>query len=183
MPNTEEISTKAQEDALNKFVNRIFSNDPFREKIMMPTVMGRPVMKSLEEKTLDSITESCIFKSVLSGVMGFALGGAIGLFTSSVNPPIKAPGQQETVREILREMKTSSLGYAKNFALLGAVFSGIECTVETYRGQSDWKNGTYAGGITGGLIGFRAGAKAGLLGALGFATFSTAIDYYMRNSS
>jgi len=24
-----------------------------------------------------------------------------------------------------------------------------------YRGQSDWKNGTYAGGITGGLIGFR----------------------------
>lgn len=76
-----------------------------------------------------------------------------------------------------------------------------------YRGQSDWKNGTYAGGITGGLIGFRgknqyytfsklivgqhfrlnlfflAGAKAGVLGALGFATFSTAIDYYMRNSS
>lgn len=28
-------------------------------------------------------------------------------------------------------MKTSSLGYAKNFAVLGAVFSGIECIVET----------------------------------------------------
>lgn len=64
-------------------------------------------------------------------LIGFALGGAIGLFTSSVNPSIKPPGQQETVREILREMKTSSLGYAKNFALLGAVFSGVECTVET----------------------------------------------------
>lgn len=63
--------------------------------------------------------------------LGFALGGAIGLFTSSVNPQIKPPGQQETVKEILREMKTSSLGYAKNFALLGAVFSGVECIVET----------------------------------------------------
>lgn len=63
--------------------------------------------------------------------VGFALGGAIGLFTSSVNPQIKPPGQQETVKEIIREMKTSSLGYAKNFALLGAVFSGIECLVET----------------------------------------------------
>lgn len=63
--------------------------------------------------------------------LGFALGGAIGLFTSSVNPQIKPPGQQETVKEIIREMKTSSLGYAKNFALLGAVFSGIECIVET----------------------------------------------------
>ncbi|CAI6344095.1 unnamed protein product [Macrosiphum euphorbiae] len=183
MSNNEEKTNMSQEEVLHQFVNRIFNNDQFREKIMMPNVMGRPVVKSIEEKTLDSITESCAFKCILSGVMGFALGGAIGLFTSSVNPQIKPPGQQETVKEIIREMKTSSLGYAKNFALLGAVFSGIECIVETYRGQSDWKNGTYAGGITGGLIGFRAGAKAGLLGALGFATFSTAIDYYMRNSS
>lgn len=82
-----------------------------------------------------------------------------------------------------------------------------------YRGTTDWKNGTYAGGITGGLIGVRgklslnnlegrhkiincidsvgasllflfwlisAGLKAGLLGAAGFAAFSTVIDYYMR---
>lgn len=79
-----------------------------------------------------------------------------------------------------------------------------------YRGKSDWKNGTYAGGLTGGMIGLRgeiqvhyimiliillfsvftykncicllAGVKAGVVGAAGFAAFSTAIDYYMHRS-
>lgn len=60
----------SQEEILHQFVNRIFNNDHFREKIMMPTVMGRPVVKTVEEKTLDTITESCAFKSILSGVMG-----------------------------------------------------------------------------------------------------------------
>lgn len=63
--------------------------------------------------------------------------------------------QNQTAREILREMKNSMLSYAKNFAILGAVFSGVECCIETARGKSDWKNGTYAGGVTGGLIGLR----------------------------
>lgn len=57
----------------------------------------------------------------------------------------------------------------------------ILCDFSQMRGKSDWKNGTYAGGVTGGLIGLRAGVKAGIVGAAGFAAFSTAIDYYMRS--
>lgn len=53
--------------------------------------------------------------------------------------------------------------------------------VAQQRGVTDWRNGTYAGGVTGGIIGLRAGIKAGLMGAAGFAAFSTAIDYYMRH--
>lgn len=70
MSNNNEKPNISQEEVLHTFVNRIFNNDQFREKIMMPTVMGRPVVKSVEEKTLETITESCAFKSILSGVMG-----------------------------------------------------------------------------------------------------------------
>lgn len=85
------------------------------------------------------------------------MGAAVGLFTSSLMPNMSDPmaQQNQTAREILREMKNSMLSYAKNFAILGAVFSGVECCIESARGKSDWKNGTYAGGVTGGLIGLR----------------------------
>lgn len=90
-------------------------------------------------------------------VSGYGLGAAVGLFTSSLMPNVTdttAP-QTQTAREILREMKNAMMSYGKNFAILGAVFSGVECCIESARGKSDWKNGTYAGGVTGGLIGLR----------------------------
>lgn len=64
---------------------------------------------------------------------GFGLGAALGLFSSSLNPTV-IPGQElktQTAREILREMKGSMFSYAKNFAMVGAMFSAIECTIET----------------------------------------------------
>ncbi|XP_012257632.3 mitochondrial import inner membrane translocase subunit Tim22 [Athalia rosae] len=176
---------------------RVFLNDPdldkiavhligtqqrFRDNIIIPRIMGPVRIKTNEEKMLESIMESCAFKSFMSCVLGFGLGAAIGLFSSSVNPNVASVEKQQTAREIFREMKTTTVGYAKNFAVVGCVFSAVECTIESYRGTSDWKNGTYAGGVTGGLIGLRAGVKAGLVGAAGFAAFSTAIDYYMHKS-
>jgi mitochondrial import inner membrane translocase subunit TIM22 len=65
--------------------------------------------------------------------------------------------KQQTAREVIGEMRTAMHSYGKNFAVIGMVFAGIECTIESQRGVSDWKNGTYAGGITGGLIGLRGG--------------------------
>ncbi|XP_053594036.1 mitochondrial import inner membrane translocase subunit Tim22 [Microplitis demolitor] len=174
---------------------RVFINDPvwdqvavyfisnhqrIRDNIIIPRGAAPVHIKTNEEKAVETAMESCVFKSVMSCVLGFGLGAAIGLFSSSVNPNVAAVEKQQTAREIFREMKTTTLGYAKNFAAVGCVFSAIECSIESYRGKTDWKNGTYAGGLTGGLIGLRAGVKAGIIGAAGFAAFSTAIDYYMH---
>ncbi|XP_071581037.1 mitochondrial import inner membrane translocase subunit Tim22 [Temnothorax nylanderi] len=154
----------------------------FRENIIIPRMLGPVQIKTIEEKRIDSMMESCAFKSIMSCVIGYGLGAAIGLFSSSVNPNVASVERQQSAREIMREMKTTTLSYAKNFAVVGCIFSAIECTIESYRGKTDWKNGTYAGGFTGGLIGLRAGIKAGIVGAAGFAAFSTAIDYYMHRS-
>ncbi|XP_072760801.1 mitochondrial import inner membrane translocase subunit Tim22 [Anoplolepis gracilipes] len=154
----------------------------FRENIIIPRMLGPVQIKTIEEKRIESIMESCAFKSIMSCVIGYGLGAAIGLFSSSVNPNMASVEKQQSAREIFKEMKSTTLGYAKNFAVVGCIFSAIECTIESYRGKTDWKNGTYAGGLTGGLIGLRAGIKAGIVGAAGFAAFSTAIDYYMHRS-
>lgn len=86
------------------------------------------------EIRVEKFFESCGFKTVLSGAVGFGLGIAVGLFTASVGPEL-APvnNQTQTVKEVLREMKGKSMSYAKNFAMLGAMFSATECAIESVR--------------------------------------------------
>ena len=60
------------------------------------------------------------------------MGAALGLFSASVSPNITAPdAPQQTAREIFRDLKVSTLSYAKNFALVGLMFSAVECTIES----------------------------------------------------
>lgn len=159
----------------------------YRENIVIPRTQGPVTIKTNEEKMMENVMESCPFKSFMSCVIGYGLGGVIGLFSASVNPSIAvdttSPHMErtQTVKEILNDMRKTTHSYGKNFAAIGLVFAGVECCIESYRGVTDWKNGTYAGGVTGGLIGLRAGVKAGIFGAAGFAAFSTVIDYYMRH--
>uniref|UniRef100_A0A8V1AK94 Mitochondrial import inner membrane translocase subunit TIM22 n=1 Tax=Gallus gallus TaxID=9031 RepID=A0A8V1AK94_CHICK len=115
---------------------------------------------------------------------GFVLGGAFGIFTAGIDTNVgfdpKDPYRTPTAKEVLKDMGQRGISYAKNFAIVGAMFSCTECVVESYRGKSDWRNSVISGCITGGAIGFRAGMKAGVIGCGGFAAFSAAIDYYLR---
>lgn len=157
------------------------NNNRYREDIIIPRMMGPVKIKTSEEKMIENFFESCAFKTGMSCAAGYVLGAVLGLFSSSVNPTVPLPdAKPPTAKEIFLEMKGTTLSYAKNFALIGALFSAVECTIEAHRGKTDWRNGTYAGGISGGLIGLRAGWKAAALGAAGFAAFSTVIDYYMH---
>ncbi|KAL1502856.1 hypothetical protein ABEB36_007936 [Hypothenemus hampei] len=131
------------------------NNYRYRENIIIPRNLGPVQIKSNEEKMVETFFESCPFKVIMSCVAGYGLGAVIGLFSSSIGPQSVTNVETQTARQVFNEMKTTTLSYAKNFALIGALFSGVECTIETMRGKSDWKNGTYAGAVTGGMIGLR----------------------------
>ncbi|KFY10438.1 hypothetical protein V492_05013 [Pseudogymnoascus sp. VKM F-4246] len=140
-------------------------------------------------KNMQMIMESCPAKTVLSGTMGFALGGAFGLFMASMSydtpmtPEGRAMGNlplKEQLRKGFKDMGQRSLSSAKNFGKVGAIFAGTECCIEGYRAKNVLSNGIIAGCITGGVLAAPAGPQAAALGCGGFAAFSAAIDAYMR---
>lgn len=94
--------------------------------------------KQKEEILMHSIMESCPAKTVLTGGLGFGAGALFGLVMSSLDTSglqINDPGKPELttrqqMRIVARDMATSSFRTAKNFALVGAIYSGVECTIE-----------------------------------------------------
>lgn len=50
-----------------------------------------------------------------------------------MNPNVSLPGveKQQTAKEVFREMRATTHSYAKNFAMIGMVFSAVECTIES----------------------------------------------------
>ncbi len=79
-----------------------------------------------------------IFYNCVVYFEGFALGAAIGLFAASVDPADPGQAAKTEARAVLKD--------------IGAMFVGTECVIESYQGQSDWKNSPMAGCVTGGLI-------------------------------
>ncbi|CAM0138805.1 Mitochondrial import inner membrane translocase subunit tim22 [Umbelopsis sp. WA50703] len=151
--------------------------------------VGRPPMTDQERQIqiIHGVMESCPFKFATSGVIGFGLGAAFGLFMSSfeyagpnINQEMVEQTTKQQIRTALKDMGTRSYSMAKNFAVVGAIYSGTECCIESYRAKNDLYNSATAGCITGGLLAHKAGPQATALGCAGFAAFSTAIDWYMK---
>lgn len=86
---------------------------------------------------------------------------------------------RQQLKHGLRDMYRSSISSGKNFAKVGAIFSGTECAIEGLRAKNDLWNGVAGGCITGGVLARNAGPQAAAVGCAGFAAFSAAIDAYM----
>jgi mitochondrial import inner membrane translocase subunit TIM22 len=207
---------------------------------------------------MNAMMESCFGKSVISGVMGFGMGGLFGMFMASVrvffslpptvnylsipslfpfarssrsttittypspslpvshhlspsplaNSSLPPPSMQmaydtpfhgtgggpgspaQPIQSLpwrrqlavgFRDMGSRSWSTAKNFGMVGLLFSGIECGIEGYRAKNDIGNGVAAGCLTGGILARSGGPYAVGVGCAGFAAFSAAIDAYMRS--
>lgn len=140
---------------------------------------------------------SCPGKSVISGVTGFALGGVFGLFMASMSydTPLHVPSAsgmnaiqkmaelplKQQIKLQFADMGKRAYSSAKNFGYIGMIYSGVECVVESTRAKNDIYNGLAAGCMTGGGLAYKSGPQAALMGCLGFAAFSAAIDLYMRS--
>lgn len=152
--------------------------------ILVPQSASAMVPVTLQDKTttrMIAVGESCPLKACMSYVVGGAMGAFLGLFQSSIAPHHTT--HIMTTRETFLDMKSTIVTSAKSFAMVGFLIVGIECIIETHRAKSDVWNHVYGGGITGGLLGLRAGVRAAGFGAAGFAAFSAAIDYFMNTST
>lgn len=75
------------------------------------------------------------FVSYYLSFTGFVLGGAFGIFTAGIDTNVgfdpKDPYRTPTAKEVLKDMGQRGISYAKNFAIVGAMFSCTECVVES----------------------------------------------------
>ena len=80
-----------------------------------------------------------------------------------------------------KDMGQRSWSTAKNFGMVGLMFSGIECGIEGFRARNDLANGVAAGCLTGGILARNGGPTAVAGGCAAFAAFRAAIDAWMRS--
>ncbi|KZP10672.1 Tim17-domain-containing protein [Athelia psychrophila] len=138
------------------------------------------------KKTQDFMTmamESCVAKTAIAGVGGFAIGGLFSLMSASFayeDPLMRDRNATQKARDIFREMGKNMYSSGKGFAKVGALFAGTECVIEGYRGKNDMYNSVGAGFFAGGVLARNSGPKAVLGGGLAFAAFSAAIDLFLR---
>ncbi|KAF6164829.1 hypothetical protein GIB67_017032 [Kingdonia uniflora] len=123
-------------------------------------------LPSMEEIRGQDIWNNCAVRSVVSGVMGnkksFFFDFSEFLFMSA---------KQQFIYQA-KQMGRRSYSSAKTFAIMGLIFSAVECVVEKARAKHDTTNSAIAGCVTGGAL--SAKACIPLIIARAYASFGLA---------
>ncbi|KAF7296101.1 hypothetical protein MKEN_01425300 [Mycena kentingensis (nom. inval.)] len=164
----------------------------------VPYAKGKePIPPGLTAEDLDNIRQqkrieqfmgeaatSCPAKAVIAGGAGIVFGGLFSLMTASMSyeDPLLRQNQAATqrARDILRETGRNMWLNGKSFGKVGALYSSIECVIESYRAKNDIYNSISAGFLSGAILARNAGPRAAFGGGVLFGAFSTAIDLFMR---
>jgi mitochondrial inner membrane protein translocase, 22kD-subunit, putative len=105
---------------------------PNRKTMANVATFGTQPGKTKEEQVVENFMESCFFKTIMTGVIGYGIGAAIGLFSASVVPELSmGDPEKQTIKQVLKDMKVKMISNGKNFGIIGAIFAATECTIET----------------------------------------------------
>jgi import inner membrane translocase subunit TIM22 len=116
------------------------------------------------------VGESCASKMLISTVMGGSMGVAVGLVFGAMNtsntsmliPGVPEPPRKtlrHEFRDSIRQTRFKARSWARNFAFISGVYSGVECAVEKVRGRHDVINAVSAGCITGAGLAMGSGPQ------------------------
>ncbi len=168
-----------------------YYGEPARS-LFLPFFRPAPWPKPLDEIPINPnlLQESCGFKIITGAVMGSVLGVGLGLFMGAMTGDVSAiqvvNGREvpvAPVREQLRSGFKATLnkagGWARNFGIISAIFGGVDCVIEKYRGKHDVWNPVISGCAVGATMGAKGGPAAACLGCAGFAGFSLIVDKVM----
>ncbi|KAI0557276.1 mitochondrial inner membrane insertion complex subunit Tim22 [Gracilaria domingensis] len=165
--------------------------NPLQRSMVWPPV--NPNQPPVWLRTINSATETCVFKAGISAFAGGGLGVLFGLFfggyANAVDKAVETEGPASLkLRVGFKEAARAMRSYSKNFALFGASFSAAECTVEKLRARHDIWNSIIGGCAAGAFMSSapterlppRARAMQMAFGCASVGAFSAAIDYYME---
>ncbi|XP_078179342.1 mitochondrial import inner membrane translocase subunit TIM22-4-like [Carex rostrata] len=168
-------SSDSGSELQNGSINEVEKKENVVEPLRLPTV---------EEIRGQDIWNNCVTRSVVSGVMGGGLGLVMGLFIGSLDNPLnkdEMTGRQQLTFQA-KQMGRRSVNSAKAFAVMGLIFSAVECVVEKARAKHDMTNTVAAGCATGGVLSAKAGPRAACAGCAGFAAFSVVIEKFLGHN-
>lgn len=134
--------------------------------------------------------ENCVGRSIFGAVAGAGLGVMMGIFLGAMgdmSPAIpiingreapQAPAKEQ-LRLAYRATFERCGHWARNFMALTALFSGVDCVVEKFRGKHDAYNAIISGCGVGAALSAKQGPQAACLGCAGFAVFSGVMEVVM----